>query len=98
MLSIWKYQVEPDMLNQLVEMPKDATILSFGVDPQGALCFWAQVDTEARHVDRIISCVGTGWNVDTVVVNEGRFVGTAVRGDYVWHFFDLGEVNDRKEG
>lgn len=97
MLTIWKYETMPDVVNQVIEMPKGATILSFGVDPRGKLCFWAQVDSEARMGERVVSCIGTGWGMDSIVVNEGKFIGTAVRGDYVWHFFDLGEVNDRKE-
>lgn len=90
MLTIWKYHVEPDRVHQLIEMPRGAEILSFGIDPGGALCFWALVETENEKEDHIVMCVGTGWDV----IGEARFIGTVVRGAYVYHGFDCG----RKSG
>lgn len=92
MITIWKYKVEPDFINQVYMLPEGANILSFNVDPSGRLCFWAQVDTDAPLVERIISCVGTGWPLDTVFnkTRYGIFIGTVARDDYMWHLFDMG--------
>ena len=93
MLTIWKYKVEPDFVNQIIEMPKGALILSFGLDANDELCFWAQVDDSAPLEEHVIACVGTGWSIDHVCDSVRRyacFIGTVTHGDYVWHLFDLG--------
>ena len=103
MITIWKYEVEPDLVNQVYEMPIGAIILSFGLDGQGKMCFWAQVDDSAQREGHLISCVGTGWPIDIVNSDLNRyanFIGTVARGPYVWHLFDLGgvgHVSDRFE-
>ena len=94
MISIWKYEVEPDIVNQIVTMQQGAQIISFGLDPADKLCVWALVDTEARTESRLMACVGTGWDVAAMFGPNGdrevSFIGTATRGAYVWHLFDLG--------
>lgn len=84
-MTIWKYEIEPDLVNQVYDLPAGAQVLSFGLDPVERLCFWALVEEEAPKEARVFACVGTGWNVE-----EGaRFVGTAVKGEYVWHLFEV---------
>ena len=94
MYSIWKYEVEPDFVNQKYTMPKGATILSFGLDGNDQLCFWARVNTEAPKEEHLIACVGTGWPIDNMfnerVGKYVNFIGTVTHGVYVWHLFDLG--------
>ena len=94
MYSIWKYPVEPDFVNQVFEMPIGAEIISFGLDGEDRLCFWAIVNTDAPLEARIIACVGTGWPIDNIF-NERtskyvNFIGTATHTPYVWHLFELG--------
>lgn len=96
MITVWKYEIEPDLVNQVYSLPKGAIILSFGADPMGKLYFWAQVDDKAPTVDHVVSCIGTGWEI----ASDGRylnFIGTAIRDDYVWHLFDLGESSQTVE-
>ena len=94
MYSIWKYEVEPDFVNQIYEMPKGATILSFGLDGNDKLCFWARVNVEAPKEPHMVACVGTGWPIDNIfndrVGKYVSFIGTVTHGIYVWHLFDLG--------
>ena len=93
MICIWKYEVEPDFVNQNYIMPEGAIILSFGLDGSGKMCFWAQVDTEAPKVEHNIACVGTGWGLDVLNNKEieyACFIGSLTHGPYVWHLFDLG--------
>lgn len=94
MQTIWKYYVLPEDVNQIYDMPQGAIVLSFGVDPAGNMCFWAQVDDKAPRVPHLIACVGTGWPLDNVFAAKGRyanFIGTVTKGEYVWHLVDLGE-------
>ena len=93
MYTIWKYEVEPDFVNQVYEMPTGAVILSFGFDANSSMCFWALVDDQAPKENHTVACVGTGWPIDNAMGNDARyscFIGTAVCGSYVWHLFDLG--------
>lgn len=101
--SIWKYEVEPDLINQEYQMPAGAVILSFGLDDKGKMCFWARVNTEAAMEAHVVACVGTGWPLDTIFTNrQGEyvcFIGTVTKDDYVWHLWDLGvgSVEGRKK-
>ena len=98
MYSIWKYEVDPDFVNQIYQMPAGAVILSFGLDGNNRLCFWARVNTEAPICAHTIACVGTGWPIDNVFSDRAgkyaSFIGTVTHGAYVWHLFDLGAAAD----
>lgn len=96
MQTIWKYEVEPDIVIQTFDMPKDAIVLSFGLDPHGSMCFWAKVDDQAPIEEHLIGCIGTGWPADNIFEAIGRyacFIGTVTHGPYVWHLFDLGSAD-----
>ena len=93
MYTIWKYKVEPDLVIQEYKMPKDAIILSFGLDPQGDMCIWARVKEDEPLEEHLIACIGTGWPIDNIIETTGRyacFIGSVTHGPYVWHLFDLG--------
>ena len=97
MNTIWKYKFEQDFGFQEYEMPKGSVILSCGQDPAGNMSFWARVDDQAPMENHLIACVGTGWEIDSVLEAKGYhacFIGTVVRGPYVWHLFDLGAKLD----
>jgi hypothetical protein len=92
MYSIWKYEIEPDFVNQVYDLPIGAEILSFGIDPNDRLCFWALVDTDAATEARTFACVGTGWPMDAALndkVNYLAFIGTVTHGEYVWHLMEI---------
>lgn len=88
MITIWKYEVEPDLVNQVYKMPSGAQIVSFGLDPQGAMCFWAIVDDTHTLEEHAVACIGTGWDANFGAL--ALFVGSVTKGPYVWHLFDLG--------
>lgn len=94
MYTVWKYRIEPDIINQVYEMPTGAVILSFGMDPNNDLCFWARVNDEAPMEDHVVACIGTGWPLDAIfnerIDKYACFIGTITRGAYVWHLFDMG--------
>ena len=92
MVSIWKYKIIPLAEVQTFDMPEGAEILSVGIDPQGDICFWALVDTEAREVERRLWCVGTGWPLDEMGIESATYIGMVVRHPYVWHILAEEEV------
>lgn len=94
-MVIWKYKVMPDNVNQVFSLPRGAEILSFGVDGANQLCFWALVNEQAPHEDRVLVCVGTGWPLTTLEGAKERtidFIGSVTQDVYVWHLFEI--VND----
>lgn len=102
MNTIWKFELrETDV--QRVRMPAGARLLSV----QGQLIeewyeggnarrvtapmLWAQVDTDAPTVERLIAIVGTGNPAPAVDDEDSIYVGSAICGPFVWHVFDGGE-------
>ncbi len=87
MITIYKYPIEI-IREQGVSMPEDAVILSVGLDPAGRLCLWARVNTHKAPRQRIIEIYGTGTVVASVL--EGRFIGTVLQQEFIWHVFEVG--------
>jgi hypothetical protein len=87
-IVIYKYQLNREPFEQIVQMQRGADILSFGLDPQGDLCIWAVVDADAVKVTRRIFIGLTG----APAPRGGRFLGTCIdQKHFVLHGFDLGE-------
>lgn len=85
MKTIWKF--EPVLeVSQAISMPAGAEILSVQVQ-NGEPCIWAKVDRDAPLVPRLIEIVGTGHYAP-----DHPYIGTVQTGEFVWHFFDLGEL------
>jgi hypothetical protein len=85
MKTIYKYIVTGLPLQNKIEMPKGASILS--VNMQGAdCCMWALVDTESETEEREFEIVGTGWELD----DKLSYVGTCFAKDgFVWHIVEV---------
>lgn len=81
---IWKYQLKITD-KQEIHIPRDARLMSCGLDPEGQVCIWLLVDAEQKepkiHVEVIIR--GTGHKLPCV----GTFIGTVCQAPYVWHVF-----------
>ena len=82
MKKIFKYQIRPTE-EQEIMMPVGAEVNHVGLDPDGIPCIWAIVDPDARRESVIIQVIGTGHHVP----DEGIFLGTYVKGVFVWHVF-----------
>ena len=84
MRTVYKYELKgfcPE-----IEMPKGATPLHIGKDPQGEFCIWAEVDTEAETETRQFAMYGTGHQIP-----DGQtYLATVFDGDYVWHWYEAG--------
>ena len=85
MKTIYKYTVTGLPLQNKIEMPMGATILS--VNMQGAdFCMWALVDTNAETEEREFEIVGTGWELD----DNMSYIGTCFANDgFVWHIVEV---------
>jgi hypothetical protein len=82
-LEIWKFPVSLGGVS-VVEMPKDAKILSF--QAQGPeLCLWALVSPDSVMEQRAFKIYGTGHSITG---NPGTFIGTTQQGPFVWHLFE----------
>ena len=83
MKTIYKYPI--DVIGwQSLNMPAEAMIIHAGLDPQGALCLWAEVDTEAIMQSVGIVIVGTGHPFNGAMAQH---LGTVLQNEFVWHIF-----------
>ena len=85
MNTIYKYEITEGMvLSGAVKLHGEkATIRHFGLDPNGMLCVWAEVETTAKPVVHRLWIVGTGHQIP-----EGtRHVMSCLDRGYVWHLF-----------
>ncbi len=87
MLTIYKYSVSPSVEVQEIESYEGAIPLSCGIDPNGKLCIWVMVETEAPAASLKVYCVGTGWPLNEVLEDNANvdYLGVIVHAPYVWH-------------
>ena len=89
MLTIYKYSVHPSAQVQEIESYEGAIPLSCGLDANGHLSIWVLVETEAPAAPLKFYCVGTGWPLNEILVDNANvdYVGRIVHLSYVWHVF-----------
>lgn len=85
MLTIWKFPV-PITDEFTLDIPRPATVLSFGLDPAGVPCVWCVVDPAEPKTECTFALLGTG-NPDHDGVGLLPFVGSVTHGRFVWHLF-----------
>lgn len=85
--SMWKYNLKVTD-EQTIEIPRGAYIRSVGLDGEGKLSLWAEVDAELKNVKdkRQITICGTG---NPIPGNAGIFIGTVTLLDsgFVAHIY-----------
>ncbi|MHA2279629.1 MAG: DUF7352 domain-containing protein [Promethearchaeota archaeon] len=67
-----------------LELPKDAQILSVGLDTDGQSSLWALVDPSGPTHMRGFYAAYTG---EPINADLGEFIGTFMRGDLICHIF-----------
>ena len=82
-----------------ISMPKNAEILSVGLDQNGNLCVWALTDpddhtTHRQYEIRLFECIGTGVRILERTDYSRKFLGTAVMAPFVIHVFELVEKDE----
>lgn len=90
MKTIYKYELEVTDVQKIV-LPKDAEILSVGIQNDEPV-LWVKLDTDARpYVARTIIIVGTGGPIPDGL--NLRFIGTFdYQSTYWFHVFVEGEL------
>lgn len=84
MKTIYKYPIDiTDRQN--VSMPHGAILRHVGLDPTGALCLWAEVDTENARQTMTIRVYGTGHTL----TEAGRHLGSVTQDEFVWHVYEV---------
>jgi len=83
---IWKYEISSTQT--LIEMPKDAQILSVQVQNE-IPCIWVLVDPEKPKNEKVIEIFGTGHKIPCVGINR-NFIGIfqLKLGSLVFHLFE----------
>lgn len=84
--EIWKYEISADQT--IIEMPKDAEILSVQVQHEVPR-IWALVDPENPIEERVIEIFGTGHKIPCEGISR-KFIGTfqLYGGSLVFHLFE----------
>jgi hypothetical protein len=83
MQTLYKFQL-PHVDRLKIRASSCAVPLSVGLDPEGRLCLWMQVDPAGPKRDLDVFVVGTGNPIPPEAIN---FVGSVTEGLFVWHIF-----------
>ncbi len=85
---IYKYEI-PLKDETVLTLPHIHWPLSVGLDAEGHLCMWAEVETDQSPSDlayRKVKVVGTG-HAGVPDDTEYYFLGTVLQTPYVWHIY-----------
>lgn len=84
MKTVWKYEIRGG-LKTPVPLPDGAKVVHAGLDPTGAPCVWAEVDTEAKTKKTTFFLIGTGHEIPDKTTHLGSFID----GPFVWHVYSI---------
>jgi hypothetical protein len=80
MKQIWKYTVD-----NIIEMPKGAEVLTVQIQSAFNPCIWVKVDPKNELEKRQFVVIGTGQSFDDT---DHKYVGTYQDAPFVWHLFE----------
>lgn len=90
MNTVYKYPLREAIGNvNAIGMPEGAKIIHVGLDPNGACCLWAEVNTLRFLVQRKFVIVGTGHSLDDPIFDPSKHVGSLVDAPFVWHIYEI---------
>ena len=81
MKQIWKFKVD-----NVIEMPKGAEILTVQMQDSFNEFIWALVDFENETEKRMFEIIGTGNKFDDT---NKKYIGTWQDSMFVWHLFEV---------
>ena len=89
MKTIYKYPISSGSNN--IGLPKNSTILHFGIDGTGYPCIWVLIDTKEEGETIHLKCVGTGCDLDEILGDSNyTYIGTTVMSNgFVWHLLEV---------
>lgn len=83
MRTIWKFSIKIAD-EQKISVPFNSRLLYAGLDPTGAPCVWANVETEnSDKEEHTVHIRGTGHPLP----NYGHYLNSFNHGPFVWHVF-----------
>lgn len=80
---IWKFPLVLQSEQEIL-LPQEHKFIHAGLDPEGALCVWAEVQPNTEKGPRIISLRGTGHRLTG---KEGPHIGSILQGSFIWHIY-----------
>ena len=85
MRTVYKYAIERiESKGELTLMlPSDAVIVHVGIDPNGKVCIWCELDPERPQVPRQLYVKATGDPIEDGL----RHIGSFVNPPFVWHVY-----------
>lgn len=48
---------------------------------------WAEINDDVEEKEWTVIPVGTGWEWDGIILNDGQYCGTVMDDPYVWHIY-----------
>ena len=85
MKTIFKYPLKIEDV-QSIEISSEFKFLHLGYDPQGNICIWMEVDSEALKTSIKIYIFGTGKPLLDDMENI-NFLGTIKQDPFMWHVY-----------
>jgi len=88
--QVWKFDIRRVSDYNMIKMPMGAKILHVGMQ-NDEIFIWALVHPTNEYINRKIGMVGTGHSIPKK--ESENYIGSVINhmGEFVWHFFDLGE-------
>lgn len=83
MITIYRYELSPTQTKY--DIPMGAKILSAGVKFND-ICVWAEVDTEAKLIQKTIKVFGTGCDMGDIA--GLKFIDTVFISEFVFHIYE----------
>ena len=89
MKTIYKYPIS--IGSNHIDLPKNSTILHFGIDGTGYPCIWVLIDTKEEGETIHLKCVGTGLYLDEILgdSNYADISTTVMSNGFVWHLLEV---------
>jgi hypothetical protein len=82
MRTVYKYALD-DSANQI---PHSAKLVHAGLDPNGVMCAWFEIDTENSPSTVIFMVFGTGHEL----TRGAKHIISVIDGPFVWHWYAVG--------
>ena len=82
MKTIYKYPINDDP----IIIPNDSKIRHVGLDPQGVVCVWVELNTnsECKNMNLQFKITGTGQRMSEDWEN---YASSILQGAFMWHIY-----------
>ena len=81
--TVWKFPLAPG--RGTIQLPLFSTILHVDLDPDNAICLWAEVFPDNAKRTRTFDVLGTGH----AVPSNAKHVGSVRDAPFMWHVYSI---------